>query len=132
MPQFDKITFFNQIFWLFVFFSGYYLLLLRVFLPKLGAVLKARSKKLQKGTQGVVGFTKEQEDVHTLFNSSIEKMSNVVKKTVSDSTIKTDGWVTSSVQRINKENLAGGNSLLEITLYKQYITAHLLSNLKTK
>jgi hypothetical protein len=44
MPQFDKITFFNQIFWLFVFFSGYYLLLLKVFLPKLGAVLKARSK----------------------------------------------------------------------------------------
>ena len=63
MPQFDKITFFNQIFWLFVFFSGYYLLLLKVFLPKLGAVLKARSKKLQKGTEGVVGFKQEQEQV---------------------------------------------------------------------
>ena len=73
MPQFDKITFFNQIFWLFVFFSGYYLLLLKVFLPKLGAVLKARSKKLQKGTQGVVGFKQEQEDVSVVFNSSIEK-----------------------------------------------------------
>ena len=49
MPQFDKITFFNQIFWLFVFFSGYYLLLLKVFLPKLGAVLKARAKNYKKG-----------------------------------------------------------------------------------
>jgi len=102
------------------------------FLPKLGAVLKARSKKLQKGTQGVAGFTKEQEEVSVLFNSSIEKMSNVVKKTVSDSTVKTDSWVASSVQKINKENLAGGNSLLETTLYKQYITAHLLSNPKIK
>jgi len=59
-------------------------------------------------------------------------MSNVVKKTVSDSTVKTDSWVASSVQKINKENLAGGNSLLETTLYKQYITSHLLSNLKIK
>ena len=59
-------------------------------------------------------------------------MSNVVKKTVSDSTAKTDSWVESSVQKINKENLAGGNSLIENTLYKQYITSHLLSNLKIK
>jgi len=48
MPQFDKITFFNQIFWLFFFFSGFYLLLLKFFLPKLGSVLKARAKKTSK------------------------------------------------------------------------------------
>jgi hypothetical protein len=132
MPQFDKITFFNQIFWLFVFFSGYYLLLLKVFLPKLGSVLKARSKKLKKGTQGVVGFTKEQDDVSIFFNSSIEKISNVVKKTIFDSAAKTDIWVESSVKKINKENLGEGNALIENTLYKHYITSYLLSNLKIK
>ena len=125
MPQFDKITFFNQIFWLFVFFSGYYLLLLKVFLPKLGAVLKARSKKLQKGTEGVVGFKQEQEEVSVVFNNSIEKMSSVVKKTISDSTAKTDSWVAASIQEINKENLVEGNSLVENTLYKQLVIAHL-------
>jgi F0F1-type ATP synthase membrane subunit b/b' len=125
MPQFDKITFFNQIFWLFVFFSGYYLLLLKVFLPKLGAVLKARSKKLQKGTEGVVGFKQEQEQVSVVFNNSIEKMSSVVKKTISDSTAKTDSWVASSIQEINKENLVEGNSLVENTLYKQLVISHL-------
>ena len=125
MPQFDKITFFNQIFWLFVFFSGYYLLLLKVFLPKLGAVLKARSKKLQKGTEGVVGFKQEQEQVSVVFNNSIEKMSSVVKKTISDSTTKTDSWVVSSIQEINKENLVEGNSLVENTLYKQLVISHL-------
>ena len=125
MPQFDKITFFNQIFWLFVFFSGYYLLLLKVFLPKLGAVLKARSKKLQKGTEGVVGFKQEQEQVSVVFNNSIEKMSSVVKKTISDSTAKTDTWVASSIQGINKENLVEGNSLVENTLYKQLVISHL-------
>tara|TARA_B100000475_G_scaffold191505_1_gene164498 strand:+ start:642 stop:1031 length:390 start_codon:yes stop_codon:yes gene_type:complete len=125
MPQFDKITFFNQIFWLFVFFSGYYLLLLKVFLPKLGAVLKARSKKLQKGTEGVVGFKQEQEEVSVVFNNSIEKMSSVVKKTISDSTAKTDSWVAASIQEINKENLVEGNSLVENTLYKQFVISHL-------
>ena len=125
MPQFDKITFFNQIFWLFVFFSGYYLLLLKVFLPKLGAVLKARSKKLQKGTEGVVGFKQEQEEVSVVFNNSIEKMSSVVKKTISDSTAKTDSWVAASIQEINKENLVEGNSLIENTLYKQLVISHL-------
>lgn len=125
MPQFDKITFFNQIFWLFVFFSGYYLLLLKVFLPKLGAVLKARSKKLQKGTEGVVGFKQEQEQVSVVFNNSIEKMSSVVKKTISDSTAKTDTWVDVSIQEINKGNLVEGNSLVENTLYKQLVISHL-------
>jgi F0F1-type ATP synthase membrane subunit b/b' len=125
MPQFDKITFFNQIFWLFVFFSGYYLLLLKVFLPKLGAVLKARSKKLQKGTQGVVGFKQEQEDVSVVFNNSIEKMSGLVKQTIADSTAKTDSWVASSIQQINKENMTEGNSLVENTIYKQFVISHL-------
>jgi F-type H+-transporting ATPase subunit b len=125
MPQFDKITFFNQIFWLFVFFSGYYLLLLKVFLPKLGAVLKARSKKLQKGTQGVAGFKQEQEQVSVVFNDSIEKMSSVVKKTISDTTAKTDSWVASSIQKINKENLVEGNSLVENTIYKQFVISYL-------
>ena len=125
MPQFDKITFFNQIFWLFVFFYGYYLLLLKVFLPKLGAVLKARAKKLQKGTQGVVVFKQEQEEASVVFNNSIEKMSSVVKKTISDSTAQTDGWVASSIQKINKENLVEGNSLVENTLYKQFVISYL-------
>jgi len=125
MPQFDKITFFNQIFWLFVFFSGYYLILLKVFLPKLGAVLKARSKKLQKGTDGVVGFKQEQEEVSLVFNNSIEKMSSVVKSTIADSTAKTDSWIASSIQDINKENLVEGNSLVENTLYKQLVISYL-------
>ena len=48
MPQFDKITFFNQIFWLLLLFGTFYILLLRLFLPGLGSVLKARNKKLFK------------------------------------------------------------------------------------
>jgi hypothetical protein len=47
MPQFDKLTFFNQIFWVVFIFFGFYFVLLRFFLPKLSSVLKIRQKKLQ-------------------------------------------------------------------------------------
>ena len=49
MPQFDKITFLNQIIWLFIFFSSVYFLVLKIFLPRLAFILKIREKKLSKG-----------------------------------------------------------------------------------
>jgi len=49
MPQFDKITFFNQIFWLILLFCFFYFLLLKKFLPIIATVLKLRAKKLIKG-----------------------------------------------------------------------------------
>ena len=104
MPQFDKITFFNQIFWLFIFFSGFYLISLKVFLPKLSSVLKARTKKLQKGSEGLTSFNEELVDVNTSFNSSIEEMSVVVKTSISDFKDKTDLWVDSAANLIKNWN----------------------------
>jgi F0F1-type ATP synthase membrane subunit b/b' len=44
MPQFDKVTFFNQIFWLTVGFLSFYFILLKGLLPVLAASLKTRKK----------------------------------------------------------------------------------------
>jgi|TARA_B110000261_G_scaffold19268_1_gene19281 hypothetical protein len=59
MPQIDKITYFNQLFWLFLSFSFYYCVLLKVFLPKISSVLKARKKKLAMGSSGSHSFVTE-------------------------------------------------------------------------
>mmetsp|Transcript_7924 Transcript_7924/g.24460 ORF Transcript_7924/g.24460 Transcript_7924/m.24460 type:complete len:124 (+) Transcript_7924:769-1140(+) len=48
MPQFDKITFFNQIFWLIFLFCFFYFILLKKFLPRIATVMKLRAKKLVK------------------------------------------------------------------------------------
>jgi F0F1-type ATP synthase membrane subunit b/b' len=48
MPQFDEITFFNQIFWLLLIFYGFNVILSKNFLPKISSALKARSKKVLK------------------------------------------------------------------------------------
>ena len=45
MPQFDKITFFNQIFYFTIIFFSFYLLVLKILLPKIAFILKARKKK---------------------------------------------------------------------------------------
>jgi F0F1-type ATP synthase membrane subunit b/b' len=130
MPQFDKITFFNQIFWLFIFFSGFYLISLKVFLPKLSSVLKARTKKLQKGSEGLTSFNEELVDVNTSFNSSIEEMSVVVKTSISDFKDKTDLWVDLAVTNLNKEELESSNVALEKALHKQIAVSYLLGNVK--
>ena len=46
MPQFNFATFPSQIFWLIVCFAALYFLLARTALPKIGAVLEARQRKI--------------------------------------------------------------------------------------
>lgn len=46
MPQFDKFSFFNQLFWLFVTFFFFYLIFIYYFLPYLIKTLKYRKKIL--------------------------------------------------------------------------------------
>jgi hypothetical protein len=44
MPQFDKVTFFNQILWFLLAFLGFYFVILKGLLPILAASLKTRKK----------------------------------------------------------------------------------------
>lgn len=44
MPQFDKITFFNQIFWLTLSLLSFYFVVLKGLLPVLASSLKTRKK----------------------------------------------------------------------------------------
>ncbi len=45
MPQFDISSFFNQVFWLGLFFSTFYFLILGFLLPDIVSGIKARNKK---------------------------------------------------------------------------------------
>ena len=125
-----KLLFLTKFFGYLFFFSGFYLISLKVFLPKLSSVLKARTKKLQKGSDGLTSFNDELKDVNVSFNSSIEEMSAVVKTSVSDFKDKTDTWVDSAVDTINKDSLKASNSVMEKALHKQISVNHLLTNIK--
>jgi hypothetical protein len=131
MPQFDKITFFTQIFWLFFFFSSFYLIFLKVFLPKLSSVLKARTKKLQKGSEGVANFIEEQNNVIENFNFSIEQISFVVKTSMDESKQKMNFWSKSLLSSLNDRNLNKSNNSMERILYKQNLYTLSLFTIKT-
>jgi len=56
MPQFDKITFFNQILFIILVFASFYFTILKFVLPKIALVLKTRKKitKTSKKTENFV------------------------------------------------------------------------------
>ena len=70
MPQFDKITFFNRVFWLLSFFSVFYLIFLKFFLPKLSSILKVRTKKLRYEISS--NSTKASKNEEDIFSSSVK------------------------------------------------------------
>jgi hypothetical protein len=72
MPQFDILTFYSQIFWLTVIFFGFYNFTLRIFLPKIAAVLKTRKKKLLLGSTGVQQYNDKQIFEKTTQNKLIQ------------------------------------------------------------
>nr|QWK44228.1 ATPase subunit 8 [Akkesiphycus lubricus] len=47
MPQFDTMTFFNQVFWLILIVFNFYVVVVRFILPSLAFSLKSRSKNLR-------------------------------------------------------------------------------------
>jgi F0F1-type ATP synthase membrane subunit b/b' len=131
MPQFDKITFFNQVFWLFVFFSASYVIFLKVFLPKLAQVLKARTKKLSKGSSGVDNFLAEQQDATAYFNNSVEKLMTLVKDDLTEFKNKSSEWVETNKLTLTKNELSQSNSSLEKAIHKQIVLDYKLTNSRT-
>ena len=46
MPQLDTLSFFPQFFWLTIFYFGFYILLVKYFLPRMGRIIKIRNLKM--------------------------------------------------------------------------------------
>jgi len=83
MPQFDKITFFTQIFWLTIIFFSFYFFTLKVFLPKIATVLKTRKKKILIGSSGLLNLNKEQVSVESSRNNLLQEFSENNKNKIS-------------------------------------------------
>lgn len=83
MPQFDKITFFTQVFWLTIIFFGFYFFTLKIFLPKIATVLKTRKKKFLIGSSGLLSLNKEQSLTELSRNSLLQEFSEDNKNQIS-------------------------------------------------
>ena len=101
MPQFDKITFFSQIFWLIIIFFGFYILIVHIFIPKLATVLKTRKKKLGGGANGVSVLNKEQLHTTTEKNMLVQHFAGNAKSNATDMLSKSIKWLLSTVLDTN-------------------------------
>lgn len=77
MPQFDKFSFFNQLFWLFLTFFFFYLIFIYYFLPYLIKTLKYRKKILlakfnnKKIYSNLFNLKKKQYDYNYFYTSTL-------------------------------------------------------------
>jgi hypothetical protein len=106
MPQFDKITFFTQIFWLTIIFFGFYFIMLQIFLPKIAAVLKTRKKKLSLGVDGVSNLNKEQFSVIAFRNNFAQNFIYTSKNNLITVVSSSVSWLLNSVLEVNTSNLS--------------------------
>jgi len=118
------INFFGYLF----FFSGFYLTLLKIFLPKLSSILKARNKKLQKGSTNLAALSEEQTFVTFIFHNLIETFSSNSIDSLIISSQKLTFIYSLLLLIINETDLKKSDILMEKLLYKQITTTFLVLN----
>jgi len=85
MPQLDHLSFLSQIFFLFLFFIGFYFVLLHTFLPRLAMALKVRKWKLSGGSVASQDMGAEHDEVHGELTKAVAAADKVVNDLLSGS-----------------------------------------------
>jgi hypothetical protein len=90
MPQLDKLSFINQLFWFFLFYICFYFLMLKTFLPVIGRTIKLREKLL--GTLVSTKFEQSRNLVKIIKNSLdlVSTTQVVVSSVANDITVLND------------------------------------------
>lgn len=110
MPQLDKVTFLSQFFWLCALFLGFYLAVLKNFLPKMSRVLKYRKKKLGQSHQGVGNMHKENTLVRSSANKVLENGLKNSKDLFKQNSQGTEKWMLDLIRETNNLSLQNTNN----------------------
>lgn len=135
MPQLDQLTFFSQFFWLCFFYLGFYLVLVKYFLPKMSRILKVRNMKMNSSNSGQSDFIEMKEENEKMKKMRDEALSEAFKESkhyLNESYQKTSSWVQKVLQDVNKKKLQKMNKTyidsMQNLSFAQTLT---LQNLKT-
>ena len=71
LPQLDATTYASQVFWLLVTFALLYLLMDRVFLPRLGGVIEERRNRIADDYDQAAEFQRQAEDAEAAYERSL-------------------------------------------------------------
>lgn len=135
MPQLDQLTFFSQFFWLCVFYLGFYIVLVKYFLPKMNRILKVRQMKMNSGNSGQSDFLKMKEENDIMKARRENALSEAFKESkdfLNESYQKTSSWVQKVLQDVNKKKLQNMNkAYVESVQNLSFSQTLTLLNLKT-
>ena len=119
MPQLDQVTFISQFFWLCVFFFGFYFVISKDFLPKMGRIFKFRKKKIALSSGGVQSLQQESEKVRASKQAVVENGLSAGHRLLITHLQRMESWVNGVITNTNKKELQNSN-----TLYVQWIGDH--------
>ena len=105
MPQLDKVTFFSQYFWLLIFFLAFYFFVLKIVLPTIVTIFKARKKKLEAMATEVVDLKKEESSILSNYDSVLIESFTNSREVFNNVIAKSNTWLDASVRNINKTTL---------------------------
>ena len=132
MPQLDKLTFFSQFFWLSFFFLGFYITLVKYYLPKMSRILKVRNIKVSSSQEGFSDVKKEnglvRENVDHLVINGLKHSRQFFHENFQN----TSQWVENVVDTTNKGQFQTMNKTYLSTVGDFHMSQALLMNhLKT-
>ena len=133
MPQLDKLTFLSQFFWLCIAYLGFYLILVKHFLPRIHRILKIRSLKMNSATGSALLEMKQENDGgHQLRDSFVTDALKESRHFFNETYQNTQVWLSKVLDDINKNQLQEMNSAYLHSISDLSVSQNLLlNNLKT-
>lgn len=122
MPQLDKTTFLSQFIWLLFFYIGFYLVILKHFLPRLSRILKVRQKKVSLSQQGASALLEEREKVEGSLNALVEQGVRASKGLFQENLEATQEWLNQALTNSNRTTLKDANQSYVLTLGEKTIS----------
>ena len=122
MPQLDKTTFLSQFIWLLFFYIGFYLVILKHFLPRLSRILKVRQKKVSLSQQGASALLEEREKVEGSLNALVEQGVRASKGLFQENLEATQEWLNQALTNSNRTTLQDANQSYVLTLGEKTIS----------
>lgn len=101
MPQFDTAAFFSQLFWLTITFYGFYIIIIKTYLPGLTRILKARRKKLDLAQSQGSAFEMERQETITCFENIFANSANESRVLLGKILDSGSNWVSKSLKESN-------------------------------
>jgi hypothetical protein len=110
MPQLDAATYRGQVFWLTVFFGGYYLIALNFFIPALAARLKARSKKAALNKGQASSFDGERVAALAGYDGTLTSATSWLSQHLTASVVEGQAWRQAEGSAVDAAGLGTSNA----------------------